>query len=121
MFSPMKTFKSSFFLLIGFFIISSFSHAQESTEYFRYFEIELEQSVHLEKDIRSDLFSETPFQMHSSCSLKNSIIVAVPAEYPKRVHQIEDDLKTSLQSVISLDKIEALHTITALDLESFCQ
>ncbi|MFT6996347.1 MAG: hypothetical protein ACJAQ4_000086 [Cryomorphaceae bacterium] len=120
MFSPMKTFKSTFFLLIGF-IISAFSYAQESTAYFRYFEIELEQSVDLEKDVKSDLFSETPFQLRSSCNSRNSIVVAVPANYPKRVPQIEEELKTSLQSVFSSDKIESLHTITALDLESFCQ
>ena len=80
-----------------------------------------EQSVDAEKDVRSDIFSETPFQLRSACSSRNSIIVAVSADYPKRVHQIEDELKTSLKSTISSDKIESLHTIKAMDLESLCQ
>jgi len=121
MFSPLKTFKSAIFLLIGFTIVSSFSQAQETSTYFRYFEIELTQSVNLEEDVRSDLFSDTTFELRSSCGAKNSFIVAVPANYPKRVYQIEEEIKTSLQSTISSDKIESLHTISAIDLESFCQ
>jgi hypothetical protein len=107
--------------LIGFSIFSSFSYAQESTTYFRYFEIELEQSVDLEKDIRSDIFRETPFQLRSSCTSRNSILVAVPADYPKRVHEIEAELKTSLKRIVSTKKIESLQTIKAIDLDSFCQ
>jgi hypothetical protein len=121
MFSPLKTFKSTIFLLIGFTIVSTFSQAQETSTHFRYFEVELNQSVNLVEDVRSDLFSDTPFQLHSSCGAKNSFIVAVPANYPQRVYQIEEELKTSIQGTISPDKIESLHTISALDLESFCQ
>jgi hypothetical protein len=121
MFSPLKTCKSTVFLLLGFFIISSFSYAQETTTFYRYFEVSFEQSIDSQRDVTSDLFNKTPFQLRSACSSRNSIIVAVPADYPKRVHQIEDELKTSLQSAFSSDKIESLQTIKATDLESFCQ
>jgi len=121
MFSPLKTYKSTFFLFVGFFIISSYSQAQEVTTYYRYFEIELRQSVDAGKDLKSNLFGEKPFQIHATCKLKNSVVISVPADYPKRVHQIEEEIKNSLKTVISEDKIESLHTIKALDLESFCQ
>jgi len=121
MFSPLKTFKSNLFLLIGFLIISSFSLAQESTTYYRYFEIELKQSVDIKNDVKADLLRETPFLIHVTCGARNSVIVAVPADYPKRVHQIEDEIKSSLESVISTKKSKSLHTIKAIDLDSFCQ
>ena len=121
MLSLLKTFKLALCCSLGFFLISSFSQAQESASYYRYFEVKLEQSVDMEKDIRSELFSQTPFQLRTSCNSRNSVLVAVRADYPKRVYQIEDELKTVIQSRISSDNIQSIHTVSALDLESFCQ
>lgn len=75
----------------------------------------------MEKNIRSDLFSQTPFQLRTSCNSKNSFLVAVRADYPKRVYQIEDELKTVIQNRISSDNVQSIHTVSAVDLESFCQ
>lgn len=120
MFSPLKTFKSTIFLLIGFCTISTFSTAQESADYFRYFEVKLEQSVDLEQRVNANLFRETPFSIHSTCSSRQTVIVAVSADYPKRVLQIEEELRITLKDIISTEKIKSVQTVKVSNLETLC-
>lgn len=113
--------RSTILLLAGFFIISLVSNAQESTKYFRYFEVKLEQSVELVNTSRSNSLAETPFTIQNSCTERHSIVIAVPADYPERVPQIKEDIKNALKKDIASRNILSLNSVKALDLESFCQ
>ena len=112
--------RSVFVLIFALLLISHFSEAQESAQYFRYFEVTFDETYTVRPDVGNDLFGEKPFEVSVSCIAKNSIIVKVPADYPKRVHQIENDLSYEINKALNSDKIKSLRQLKATDQESFC-
>lgn len=117
----LNNYRSIFVLTFGLLFLSVSTAAQETTQYFRYFEVLFERSFDVQSNDHTDLLGEKPFKIHSSCSAKNSIIVKVPADYPKRVYQIENDLRDEINDALNSDKIKSLRQLKATEPESFCQ
>jgi hypothetical protein len=121
MLSYVNACRSTFLLAVGTILFSTSLPAQESTQYFRYYEVKLDQSIRVQTDIRADIFGEKPFEIYGSCDSKNSVVVKVPANYPKRVYQIEEELKNAFSQALKESKITSLSPLKATDTESFCQ
>ncbi|MEM9050525.1 MAG: hypothetical protein AAGC47_00605 [Bacteroidota bacterium] len=106
-------------------VISSFSinilQAQDSEEYFRYFELKMKSSVDIEDASLSEKTADYSFSIHSTCSTKHSIIIAVPASYPKRIDAIKDELAQRFKKEISKSQEDKIQVIKVSDLQSFCQ
>ena len=107
-------------LVIGFLSIHKIQ-AQDSQEYFRYFELKMKSSVDIDDSSLSEKHAGKSFSIHSTCSTKHSIIIAVPASYPKRIDAIKDELAQQFKKEISKSQEEKIQVIKASDLQSFCQ
>lgn len=91
--------------------------AQDSGNYYRYFEVKT-QNTSLRSEMPEDFFTGTAFQLEESCTSK--IVVKIPADYPKRVPAIVEELTEAMKSRSSAVEIESIEIIKATEVENFC-
>lgn len=91
--------------------------AQDSVTYYRYFEVKTP-NASFRSEMPEDFFSGTSFNLEESCTSK--ILVKIPADYPKRVPAIKEELLEAMRSRSSALEIESIETIKATEVENFC-
>jgi len=96
-------------------------NAQKNVAYARYYEVKLKQSVKLETSSFSEKIKETPFRIHSLCSSHHTLLIAVPADYPKRIPAVKQELAQQFKKEISKFKEDDIKVIKVADLQSYCQ
>jgi len=120
MFSPLNSAKTCTIFCIGL-LACIVAKAQESDTYYRYFEVKLKPKVALEEQQNSFQPKGDYYQFHSACEDLHSVIVAVRADYPKRIPAIEDELAALFKKNMLSDKASSISIIKAPELQSYCR
>jgi hypothetical protein len=120
MFSPLNSAKICTIICVGL-LTCLVAKAQESETYYRYFEVKLKPKVELEEQRNSLQSKGDYYQFHSSCEDRHSVIVAVRADYPKRIPAIEDELAVLFKKNMLSDKASSISIIKAPELQSYCR
>ena len=78
-------------------------------------------SVDIDDSSLSEKHVGKSFSIHSTCSTKHSIIIAVPATYPKRIDAIKSELAQRFKKEVSKSQEDKIRVIKVSDLQSYCQ
>lgn len=120
MFNPLNSAKFCTLICIGLFACMA-TKAQEATTYYRYFEVKLKSKVDLSDQQNTLSTKGDAFEFHSSCDTKHSVVVAVRADYPKRIPAIEEELADLFKKKLLGDQESSISIIKAPELQSYCR
>jgi hypothetical protein len=96
--------------------------APQDEQYFRYFSIEIEDLEDFEPSLFEEALSDrSAYSVLETCNSQNALLIAVNANYPKRVDAIAEELQQMLLEVIPSRKLKGIETITLDEKVSFCQ
>ncbi|MCA1752221.1 MAG: hypothetical protein ABR572_00365 [Cryomorphaceae bacterium] len=91
-------------------------------KYFRYFELEAKslsesQTQKLEADFEKHEF----MHVHATCIEKKKFVIAVDAQYPKRIEDMTEDVREMAEGVLKSRNIASLNTVPASERDLSCQ
>jgi hypothetical protein len=104
------------FVVIGILLSSE----GQSQTYFRYFEVEAEESFNPD-ELSNEVFEGSTFEIEATCATRSSLIVRVPATYPKRIEAIESEVLEKLSAQIPAEAIKGISPVKPIEVENYCQ
>ncbi len=119
---PMIKFKYVFSLLI--LTLLSFAvkaQTESQTKYYRYFTVEVENISQAEFDqLSASRESNNHLQFEEICPIKELVLVTYDASVPKRIDDMEAEIKGALSAQFPSKEISNVETLVYSDKTNFC-
>ena len=100
---------------------ASYGQTQPRQEYFRTFSVELKNLDEETEQKLNNLFNQRDnFQLDLVCSGENKCLIAVNANYPKRIGAIENELREMLTSQLGKRTVVGVKSIPVSEKNTYC-
>ncbi len=108
------------------FILSLSAQAQDpqnsAADYFRYFEVTTGAlSSDAQQKISNAFSRQDVIQTKMFCTRSNKLLIAVKADYPKRIDEISEEIRKTLKAAMKETNVFKIETIALSDTSNFCK
>lgn len=108
--------------LISFFLLCGTTSMSAQDKYYRYFELNIKTLTQDQAQLLTgDLNGKSGFELHATCPDKGKIVVKVDTAYPKRVPEIEEELKAFAGQRVKSKNILSVRTVPMDERNEICQ
>lgn len=91
-------------------------------KYYRYFELEAKSiSENQSQNLKADFDKHEFMHVHATCPDKNTLVIAVDAQYPKRIEEMQEEISAVAGSVLKSRNITSLKSVPASERDLNCQ
>lgn len=89
---------------------------------YRYFELDIKSlTTEQSQDIASHVANQRVMELHASCPDKQKMVIKVDASYPKRVPEIEEELKALAGKSVKSKNILSVRSVPVTERNEICQ
>lgn len=108
-------------MLFGF-SYTAYSQNTTTEEYFRHFQIQVKNLSQEEfRSLQNQAKSDSVFEVLEYCSSASSILLRVSANHPKRVEEIQSEIKELVSEEVAKRRIIEVKHISYQDQFNFCK